>query len=147
MIDLSSAMAKTKASAKKGKETKKVPKEKETKVPAVPPLRVRCKTPDPNYRTKSPDPKKLKKAEKTMKTGLLKVATPQNQTIRRKLSFNETPSITDIEAENPVPKRSAKPSSSKMTGAEADKILKKVANDKVRCYQCMFACLYFLSIS
>ncbi|CAK8986371.1 unnamed protein product [Durusdinium trenchii] len=93
------AIAKTKKS--------KVEKTQEKKsVVPPPPLRVRGKTPDPSYRTKSPA-KRLKKAEKhatqKVESILKSVATPQK--LKRKLSFQERPTVTEIVPENPGPSK------------------------------------------
>lgn len=99
-----------------------------------PPLRVRGKTPDPSYRTKSPA-KRLKKAEKhatqKVESILKSVATPQK--LKRKLSFQERPTVTEIVPENPGPSKArAKKKSGAMSEVEADSILSSMNDAEAR---------------
>ena len=101
---------------------------------SAPLTRLRMKTPDPARQNavKSPHPKRLKKAQKAQelaaKQGILKVATPQGKLTRR-LSFQEAPKVTVIEAENRRPTSKSKVRAVQMSEEEAGKILARAAEE------------------
>lgn len=96
-----------------------VPKSSSVMSAPPPPTRLRSKTPDPGIRsTKSPpSARRLNKAQDALKKG--RTPTPV-----RALTFNESPQVVSIQAENPSPSdRRARAVQPAMSVEEADTVL------------------------